>query len=75
MVQVALERAEAMNERLVVVLGNPQFYSRFGFESANRYGIEAPFPVPEEAFMIKPLQNYWQHFRGKVIYPSAFDEV
>lgn len=75
LVQIALERAEAMGERLVVVLGHPQFYSRFGFKSANRYGIEAPFPVPEEAIMIKPLQNYRQNFRGKVIYPSAFDEV
>ena len=75
LVQVALERAEAIDEPLVVVLGHPQFYSRFGFEPANRYGIEAPFPVPEEAFMIKPLQNYRQHFRGKVIYPSAFNEV
>ena len=75
LVQVALERAEAMGEILVVVLGHPRFYSRFGFDPANHYGIEAPFPVPEEAFMIKPLQNYRQHFRGKVIYPSAFNDV
>ena len=74
LVEVALERAE-IDELLVVVLGNPRFYSRFGFEPASRYGIEAPFPVPEAAFMIKPLQNYRQPFRGKVIYPSVFNKV
>lgn len=59
---------------LVVVLGYAHFYARFGFEPASRYGIEPSFAVPEEAYLVKPLR-YRQHYRGKVVYPPAFDEV
>ncbi|HVN65586.1 MAG TPA: hypothetical protein VMT31_03090 [Methanomicrobiales archaeon] len=29
----------------------PGFYPRFGFMPARGRGLEAPFPVPDEAFM------------------------
>lgn len=75
LVRAGLEAAEAGEELMVVVLGNPQFYSRFGFESSVSYGIESPFPVPEEVFMVKPLKNYQERHRGKIVYPSAFNGV
>jgi putative acetyltransferase len=73
LVRAGLEAAEARGELMVIVLGNPQFYSRFGFESSVSYGIESPFPVPAEVFMIKPLKNYQGKYRGKVVYPPAFN--
>ena len=75
LVRVGLEAASARGESLVIVLGHPQFHSRFGFESSVGYGISSPFPVPEESFMVKPLKNYQGRYRGKVIYPSAFNGV
>lgn len=75
LVQAGLEAAEARGEWMVVVLGNPQFYSRFGFESSVSCGIEPPFPVPEEIFMVKPLKNYQEGHRGKIVYPPAFNGV
>jgi len=74
LVQVGLETADTMGEALVIVLGHSQFYPRFGFQPSVNYGIESPFSVPEDVFMVKLLTNY-QGFKGKVIYPPAFQEV
>ncbi|MCP2731998.1 GNAT family N-acetyltransferase [Limnofasciculus baicalensis] len=57
LVQAGLAAAETMGESLVIVLGHTRFYSRFGFEPSVRYGIESPWAVPEEVFMVK-LVNY-----------------
>lgn len=75
LVQEGLARANAMGETMVIVLGHPQFYTRFGFEPSVRYGIESPFPVPEDFFMIKLLNSYQDSQKGKVVYPPAFTEV
>lgn len=75
LVRTGLDIAEAMKAPLVVVLGHPWFYPRFGFESAKQHHIESPFPVPEEAFMVKLLKNYQPHYKGKIVYPPAFGIV
>jgi putative acetyltransferase len=72
LVRVGLEQAEAMPYPLAIVLGHPPFYTRFGFVPSTQYGITSPFPVPEEAFMVKLLSQYQTHYRGKVVYPPAF---
>jgi putative acetyltransferase len=74
LVQAGLDKADAMGEELVIVLGHPHFYSKFGFKSSVTYGIESPFPVPEDVFMVKFLKND-QHYKGKVVYPPAFNSV
>lgn len=73
LVQAGLEKADVLGEALVVVLGYPQFYTRFGFKPSVSYGVESPFPVPENVFMVKPLKNYQQSYKGKVAYPPAFE--
>lgn len=75
LVQIGLENADNLGEALIVVLGHPQFYSRFGFQPSINYGIESPFPVPEDVFMVKLLTNYQKKYQGKVVYPPAFQEV
>ena len=75
LVQAGLETADVMGEAIVIVLGHPQFYSRFGFQPSVNYGIESPFPVPKDVFMVKTLKNYQERYRGKVAYPPAFSGV
>lgn len=75
LLRTGLDIAEAIKAPLVVVLGHPWFYPRFGFEKAKRHHIESPFPVPEEVFMVKLLKNYQPHYKGKVVYPPAFGIV
>ncbi|HLO87624.1 MAG TPA: N-acetyltransferase [Nostocaceae cyanobacterium] len=75
LVKTGLEIADSKGEALVIVLGHPDFYPRFGFQPAVNYQIESPFPVPEEVFMVKTLRNYQDKYRGKVVYPPAFLNV
>lgn len=75
LVKMGLKAAEAREELMIIVLGHPQFYSRFGFEPTVAYGIESPFPVPNEVFMVKLLKNYQGTYKGKVVYPPAFNQV
>ncbi|WP_030251883.1 GNAT family N-acetyltransferase [Streptomyces violens] len=54
-IRAALDAARERGERLVVVLGHPEYYPRFGFRPASRWGISAPMEVPDEAMMALPL--------------------
>ncbi|MFC6065704.1 GNAT family N-acetyltransferase [Streptomyces ochraceiscleroticus] len=54
-VHAALDAARARGEHLVVVLGHPGYYPRFGFRPASHWAISAPMEVPDEALMALPL--------------------
>jgi putative acetyltransferase len=57
----------------VVVLGHPQYYPRFGFVPASRFGLSFPTDVPDEAFMAVALQEgALDSCSGEVIYHKAF---
>ncbi|MBD2387668.1 GNAT family N-acetyltransferase [Cylindrospermum sp. FACHB-282] len=75
LVQAGLKTADARGEAIAIVLGHSQFYNRFGFEPSVNYEIESPFAVPEDFFMVKLLQSYQKKYKGKVVYPPAFDRV
>jgi predicted N-acetyltransferase YhbS len=55
--RAALRAAGEWGEPLVVVLGHPEYYPRFGFVPASRMGIRASFEVPEEALMALVLDD------------------
>lgn len=60
----------------VVLLGHPGYYPRFGFGPASRWGIRAPFEVPNEAFMALELQaGALAAAAGTVRYPEEFAGV
>ncbi|MFI1072699.1 GNAT family N-acetyltransferase [Streptomyces puniciscabiei] len=71
-INAVLDAARARGERLVVVLGHADYYPRFGFVPASRYGIRAPFEVPDEAMMALPLDTGRQVPQGTIAYPAAF---
>ena len=74
LIRAGLEAADARGEPLVVLLGHPAYYPRFGFERASLYGIEAPSPeIPDAAFMVRRLAAYDARYRGRVVYPPAFE--
>lgn len=76
LVNEGLARARALGERLVVLLGHPNYYPRFGFSSARAQGIESPFPVRDEVFMALDLRpEAGPPIRGTVRYPPAFEGV
>jgi len=59
------------DEEIVIVLGHPDYYSRFGFSAEKTRGLESPFPP--HAFMATELRaGALTGIRGKVRYPVAF---
>jgi putative acetyltransferase len=68
----ALDAARQLGEALVVVIGHPAYYPRFGFERASSFGIRPPFEVPDEAVMALPLRPDREVPSGTIAYPQAF---
>lgn len=70
----SLRLADERGEPLVLVLGHPTYYPRFGFRPASTLGLEAPNPEwPDEAFMAVPLGAYDPSLRGRVRFAPPFD--
>ena len=57
LINVALESARRLGYKSVIVLGHDKYYPKFGFVPASKYEIKAPFDVPDEAFMVKELND------------------
>jgi putative acetyltransferase len=72
LVRESLERAAETDFPLVVVLGHPEYYPRFGFEPAAPLGVIDPYGAPAEAWMAQRLPRYVPEARGLVAYPEAF---
>ncbi|MBT2439357.1 GNAT family N-acetyltransferase [Streptomyces sp. ISL-36] len=71
-VRAVLDAARLRGERLVLVLGHPDYYPRFGFVPASRYGIKPSFEVPDEAMMALDLDGSGGVPEGMIHYPAAF---
>ena len=56
LIQRGLEECREAGVNAVVVLGDPGYYSRFGFERASEYGLGNEYGGDEE-FMIVPLRE------------------
>ncbi|WP_020577442.1 GNAT family N-acetyltransferase [Actinopolymorpha alba] len=59
----------------VILLGEPAFYSRFGFEPAGRSGIIAPEPDWGEYFQVRRLTTYDDGLRGRCRYAEEFGKL
>ena len=57
LVQVGLEECRCLGYEIVVVLGHPDYYPRFGFVPGKPMGIDCEFEAPDEAWMILELRE------------------
>lgn len=61
---------------VVVVVGHPEYYPRFGFVPAGRKGLRCEYEVPDEAFMVAELRpEALAGKQGLVRYHPAFKDV
>lgn len=73
LVERGLDECRKTGAGAVVVLGHPEYYPRFGFEPASRFGIRCEYDVPDEVFMAMELkQGYLDDATGIVKYHPAF---
>jgi putative acetyltransferase len=69
LVRHALAELAKRGETLVLVLGDPAFYRRFGFDAAFARSFESAYPGPH--FLALPLAAHAPR-SGQVTYPPAF---
>ncbi|QOC94491.1 GNAT family N-acetyltransferase [Micromonospora craniellae] len=78
-VQAALEAATELGERLIVVLGDPAYYRRFGFSRADRMGLTSPWSglgEPWQALVLPPTtSNEPPPPQGDVVFPPPWSKV
>jgi putative acetyltransferase len=71
LVRQGIFEMQTRGERVIVVVGHPDYYPRFGFERASGHGITSPFP--DEAFMVLALRDGGlTGVAGSARYPPAF---
>lgn len=76
LVREGLKQCQILGYKIVIVLGHPNFYGRFGFVPAINKGLRSPFSVPDEAFMVLELvPGALSGISGTVKYSSPFDRV
>ena len=69
------EIAKSLGFGSVVVLGHPAYYPRFGYVSASKWDVKAPFEVPDDCFMaLELVEDGLKNVRGVVQYPNTFFE-
>ena len=75
LVRSGLDECRTLGADAVVVLGHPEYYPRFGFEPAARFGLSCKYDAPPEAFMALELApGVLDDASGEVQYHPAFDE-
>lgn len=72
LVHAVLGAADALDEPLVVLLGDPAYYSRFGFRPASEVGIAAPEPAWGDLFQVRTLAAYDPALTGTFTYAAPF---
>ena len=71
-----IEACRAAGYTAMIVLGHPEYYPRFGFVPASRFGIKSEYDVPDEVFMALELQpGALSGCAGVAKYQPEFSEV
>lgn len=76
LVHAGLDECRRLGYGVVVVLGHPEYYPRFGFVPAVNFDIGCEYDVPPEVFMVMELKpGYLSGVSGVVSYHSVFAGV
>jgi putative acetyltransferase len=75
LMHAVLGAADALEYGVVVLLGHVEYYWRFGFVPARRFGIEPPEPAWDDHFQARPLHAWHDGLRGTFRYAAPFDRL
>ncbi len=75
LMHAVLGAADALDEPLVALLGDPDYYQRFGFRLAQEFDIDPPLPEWAPHFQVRMLTAYGASLRGTFTYPAPFGQL
>jgi putative acetyltransferase len=74
LIHAALRLAEARGADIVFVLGDPEYYGRFGFDAATAAPFQSPYRGPHfQALVLRP--GFKPPRSGRADYAAAFAEL
>lgn len=74
LIEEGLRKVRELDYALVLLIGHPSYYPKFGFEPARPHGLElTQFKVPDEVFMVCEVKpGALKRSKGELIFPPAF---
>jgi putative acetyltransferase len=75
LVRCGLEVCTEQGHRIVVVLGHPHFYQRFGFSSKLAAHLKSPYSGRECFMAVELVPGALDGVMGRVQYPSPFEAL
>ena len=74
LIRYGLAECQRMGYHIIVLVGHPEYYPRFGFRPAEEQGLSMDIEAPPEAFMVyEGISGALDGVTGKVVFSSAFD--
>ena len=67
--------ADALGEPLIALLGDPGYYSRFGFVPSTDLGVQPPEPSWGAHFQVLQLSTWTESITGSFRYSAPFDTI
>jgi putative acetyltransferase len=76
LVNEGLIKCRQLGISVVIVIGHPDYYPRFGFNPARERGLQCEYEVPDEAFMVLELTPGSLPGEGGLVkFPPEFTNV
>ena len=75
LVRAALDAADELGAREVVLLGDPDLYGRFGFVNGASLGVGSPDPSWGRYFQVRPMTAWDPADVGSFRYAPAFERL
>lgn len=57
LIETACQRASAVGNQAVILVGDPDFYHRFGFQPARNFGIRNTNTIPDPYVLVRELAS------------------
>jgi putative acetyltransferase len=73
LVRRGLDECRQQGHQIVVVVGHPQFYPRFGFSSKMAAHLDSPYSGRESFMAVELVPGALDGVKGRVVYPSPFN--
>ncbi|WP_127529592.1 GNAT family N-acetyltransferase [Paenibacillus kobensis] len=74
LIEEGMKRCQVLQVPLVLLIGHPSYYPKFGFRPARPFGLELKqFPASDDVFMVLELRDgALNDIQGELVYPAVF---
>ena len=75
LIEYAHHKAIELGNESIVLIGHQDYYPKFGYQLAKKFGISYPFDVPEfNSFVLELREGALKGITGEVVYAKEFFE-